>query len=977
MNFKNLPAYELIQSEQIEDIQSNGYLLRHKKSGARVMLIENEDDNKVFHIAFRTTPKDSTGVAHIMEHTVLCGSREFPSKDPFVELVKGSMNTFLNAMTYPDKTMFPVASCNAVDFANLMHVYLDAVFYPNIYKKEEIFRQEGWNYQLEKPEDAIEYNGVVYNEMKGAYSSAEDVLERQIMNSLFPDNTYAYESGGDPECIPDLTYEDYLDFHRTYYHPSNSYIYLYGDVDFEERLNWLDEHYLSSFEQKKVDSAIPLQTPFAKLQTIRTQHPIAAGEDEQDNTFLAYNVAVGTSLDTRLAAACAVLEYVLLEAPGAVLKEALLKAGIGQDIMSSYDSGIRQPVFSIIAKEANAQDADRFMEIIRKTLEQVCAEKIDENAIRAAINMMDFRFREADYGSYPKGLIYGIDVMDSWLYDDAHPFDYLKQTADYDFLKAQIGTDYYEDLVRTYLLDNTHATLVISTPQKGLTAQADQKVREKLDAYKETLSEDEIAKLVEKTALLRTFQETPSTQEELEKIPMLTRADMTRDVRPVRNVRHSVAGVDLVHHDYQTNGIAYIQLIMDASSVKREDLPYLSMLKSVLGMVSTAHYSYSELFNQINIHTGGITPGISSYSDLQDTKKISVNLGMQVRTLYDQIPFSFSMIEEILLSSDLGEYERLQEIVQKLKSRTGVRLQESGSVTAAIRCESHFSGSGQVTDATTGVEFYRAVSEVADHFAEQKEELSARLRSILRQILADPNLMVSYTGSEDGLEKVKEGIAHLAKQLGIKAQDKKMLPKAYPHLVFARKNEGFKTSAKVQYVARCGNFRDAGHAYHGALRVLRTLMSYDYLWNQVRVVGGAYGCSASFGRNGDTIFTSYRDPHLRRTNEVYEGVPAYLESFDASERDMTKYVIGTISGMDTPMNPSALGARSFSIYVSGQSLESLREEREQVLQVTKEDIRALAPLIREALAQDYLCVLGNEDKLEQEKEMFDELTMLS
>ena len=406
MNISGLQAYELLQQETLTDIRSEGYLLRHKKSGARIMLIRNEDDNKVFNIAFRTTPSDSTGVAHIIEHTVLCGSEKYPSKDPFVELVKGSMNTFLNAMTYPDKTMYPVASCNDQDFRNLMDVYLDAVFHPNIYRNELIFRQEGWSYQLEDAEDELVYNGVVYNEMKGAYSSPDDVLERQIMASLFPDTTYGVDSGGDPECIPDLTYEAYLDFHRTYYHPCNSWIYLYGNMDFEERLIYLDREYLSKYDAVKSDTGVKLQKSFTEPVALKTRYPIGENDPLTDHTYLTYNVVIGESTDTRLTGACAVLEYVLLEASGAPLKKALLDAGIGKDVYGSYDSGIRQPVFSIVAKNANESDQERFRGLIRETLTKLADEGLNPKSLEAAINSMEFKYREADFGGYPKGLFY-------------------------------------------------------------------------------------------------------------------------------------------------------------------------------------------------------------------------------------------------------------------------------------------------------------------------------------------------------------------------------------------------------------------------------------------------------------------------------------------------------------------------------------------------------------------------------------------
>lgn len=978
MDLTKIPAYELVTREEIPDVQSVGYLLRHKKSGARVMVLENEDDNKVFNIAFRTTPTDSTGVAHIIEHTVLCGSRKFPSKDPFVELVKGSMNTFLNAMTYPDKTMFPAASCNDADFANLMDVYLDAVFFPNIYKKEEIFRQEGWNYQIESPEDELVYNGVVFNEMKGAFSSPEDVLEREILNSLFPDNTYHWESGGDPECIPNLTYEAFLNFHRKYYHPSNSYIYLYGKMDFEERLNWMDREYLSRFDKAEVDSAILLQKPFETMARVNRKYSIASGEPEEDHTYLAYNVVVGTSLDSRLANAFAVLEYALLETPGAPLKQALLDAGIGKDIMSSYDSGTYQPVFSVIAKNANRSDEERFLDLIREELERIASEGVDEKAIQAAINIMEFKFREADYGSYPKGLMYGLDVFDSWLYDDDKPFDYLRQLDDYAFLKEQTGTGYYEGLIRTYLLNNPHASLVTVEPERGLTARMEQATREKLAAYKASLTAEQIGELVEKTRALRTFQETPSTKEELEAIPMLTREDMRKTALPLSVETQDWDGMKVLYHDYATNGVAYMTLLFDASMLSQEELPYLGILKSVLGMVDTEHFGYGELYNEINMNTGGITPGISVFPNEGNSSLVRGAFGIQVRTLEDKIGYSFRMIEEILFSSNLKQEKRIQEIIKKLESRISAHLNAAGSATAAVRSMAYFSPAFLVNDSVSGIAFYEVVFDLEEHFQEKKEMLMNQMKTILEKLLRRNGVLVSFTGSREALEQMRPALLHLGERLEQGGQKESQDgPLGYfQGLCVQVRNEGFQTPAKVQYVARSGNFKKAGYEYTGALRVLKTIMNCEYLWNQIRVVGGAYGCSASFGRNGDSNFVSYRDPHLRRTNQVYEGVPEYLRTFEADERDMTKYVIGTISEMDTPLTPAALGRRSMNACLCGLTLEELQRERDQVLKVSVEDIRALAPLMEAVLESGCICALGSEEKLQEEKDLFKELKEL-
>lgn len=971
MNIEKIPQYELVKKERIEDIRSEGYLLRHKKSGARVLLLENEDENKVFNIAFRTLPTDSTGVAHIMEHSVLCGSRLFPAKDPFVELVKGSLNTFLNAMTYPDKTMYPVASCNDRDFCNLMHVYLDAVFYPNIYRKKEIFLQEGWSYQLENPEDEIIYNGVVYNEMKGAFSSPEDVLEREIMNSLFPDTTYGVESGGDPACIPDLNYEDYLAFHQKYYHPGNSYIYFYGNMDMEERLIWLDQEYLSHFELQETDSEIRLQQAFSKPREICKKYPVTEADELEDNTYLSWNAVIGTSLDVELSNAFAVLEYALLSAPGAVLKQALLNAGIGKDIMSSYDSGVYQPFFSIIAKNANGSDKARFVQVIKDTLTEVAENGIDKKALLAGINTMEFKFREADYGAYPKGLMYGLDVFDSWLYDDDMPFDYLKQLDVYDRLKEYVQGDYFEQLIRRYLLENTHVSVVIVEPERGLTAKNDQKVREKLQAYKASLSESEIAELIENTKKLRAFQETPSTAEELEKIPMLERADIGKQAAPFINEEYQCGNTTILHHDVFTNGIAYIDLLFDIGRVENEEIGYLGILKSVLGMMDTEHYKYQDLNNEINMNTGGISAGVSVFPILKEKGKLRAFAGMRARVLYDKIPYAFEMMEEILLRTVFEDDKRLYEILARLKSRLSMQLNSAGHQAAACRSLAYISQINAFNDAISGIAFYELVESLEQNFDEKKEALKEKLRSLCVRLFARETLFVSLTSDKEGLKKTQAVLKGFVEHLPAAAGAAHEIC-----LKLEKKNEGFMTPSQVQYVARTGNFSKGG-SYTGVLRILKVLMSYDYLWTNVRVKGGAYGCMSAFGRSGDSYFVSYRDPHLRVTNEVYEGVPAYLEQFDADEREMTKYIIGTVSDLDVPLNPAARGSRSLNAYFSGITLEELQQERDEILNATPEQIRGLAPLMRAILEDECICVIGNEEKIKEAKELFGTVRMLN
>ena len=975
MSIYDLTAYEVIQKEDLSDIKSQGFLLKHKKSGARVLLMENDDENKVFCIGFRTPPSDSTGVPHIMEHSVLCGSRDFPVKDPFVELVKGSLNTFLNAMTYPDKTVYPVASCNDKDFQNLMHVYMDAVFYPNIYQHDEIFRQEGWSYKLDRPDGELTISGVVYNEMKGAFSSPEGVLDRVILNSLFPDTSYANESGGDPDVIPELTYEQFLDFHRKYYHPSNSYIYLYGDKDMEEKLRWLDEKYLSEFDAAEVDSEIKYQEPFGEMREVVQEYSITSDESEEDKTYLSWNKVIGTSLDEKLYLAFQILDYALLSAPGAPLKKALVDAGIGKDIMGSYDNGVYQPLFSVIAKNANVEQKEEFIRVIEDTLREIAEKGMDKKALRAGINYHEFRFREADFGNYPRGLMYGLQLYDSWLYDEAKPFIHMQAIPTFEFLKSQVDTGYFEDLIRTYLLENTHGAVVIICPERGRTARMDRELAEKLKAYKESLSPEEVQKLVDDTHELEQYQEEESSPEDLAKIPVLKRTDISREIAPIYNDELEIGGVKLVHHNIETNGIGYVTMMFDLSGIQEELLPYVGILQSVLGIIDTTNYEYGELFNEINIHTGGIGTSLELYTDVTKVKEkeFRATFEMRGKALYPKMDVLFSMMREILMESRLDDEKRLKEILAMLKSRLLASFLSSGHTTAALRALSYTSPMSKFKDDTDGIGFYEAVKKIEEDFDGQKETLIRNLKEIARRIFRADNLMISYTSSEEGIEPMTKAFAAVKDSLYTGGE----IPDEACILHCRKRNEGFKTSSKVQYVARVGNFIDGGQKYSGTLQILKVILGYDYLWQNIRVKGGAYGCMSNFNRIGDAYLISYRDPNLERTMEVYEGVVDYLKNFNVSDRDMNKFIIGTMSSLDRPMNPAAKGARSMNLYMNRVSEEMLRSERGQILDARQEDIRALADVVKAMLDQKLLCVIGSEEKIEEQRGMFLEVRTLS
>ncbi|MCM1387635.1 MAG: insulinase family protein [Bacillus sp. (in: Bacteria)] len=971
MQVEQLQTYTLLEKREIKELDSVGYLMKHNKTGARVVLMSNDDNNKVFCIGFRTPPKDSTGVAHIIEHTVLCGSDKFPVKDPFIELSKGSLNTFLNAMTYPDKTVYPVASCHDKDFRNLMDVYLDAVFHPNIYHEEKIFKQEGWHYEMESADDELTINGVVYNEMKGAFSSPDDMLIREIMNSLYPHTSYAVESGGDPDVIPELTYEDFLAFHTKYYHPSNSYIYLYGDMDMAENLTFIDENYLSHYDRLNVDSALQTQKPFDNIVTVYKKYPIMESESEKDNTYLSYNISLGDSSDKERYVAYQIFDYVLCSAPGAPLKQALIDKGIGKDIYSIYDSSLKQPYFSIVAKNANKEQLSEFTETIEENLRKLAGEGINKDALRAGLNYYEFRFREADFGSYPKGLMYGLQMFDSWLYDDEKPFIHLEAEETYKKLKKAIDSDYYEKLLRDYLIDNNHKTIVVVEPVKGLTGQKDRELEEKLAKIKAGMAKEKVEEIVAQTKELKRYQEEPDKKEDLEKIPLLTRADMKKEAAKYVNEEKKIGNTVLLYHNLSTNGIGYLRFMFDLRNVPKQLFPYVGLLKSILGLIGTKNYTYGELFNEINIQTGGIAPVANTYIDARQMEDYAVTLEIKVKVFYENLEQAFKLVEEIVMSSRFDDTKRLRELVAELKSQKQAGMMSAGHSFALVRALSYISKTAAISDKISGLPFYRLLEELERDFESHKEELSQRLSQLAVCIFRPENLMVDYTAQTQGLQNIEALITTFRDSL-----HREPIADGGDEPVLEHKNEGFMSSAQIQYVCRAGNFREQGLSYTGALRVLKVIMGYDYLWTQVRVKGGAYGCWCSFGKSGESYFVSYRDPNLEKTIEIYEQAADYIRNFDADERTMTQYIIGAVSELDMPMTPAAKGAYSLAGYMTHYTDEQVQKERDELLAAMPQTIRGLAEYIRAFMENDCLCVVGNEEKIKQQKALFGETDYL-
>lgn len=960
--------YKLIKAEELKDINSLGTLLIHEKSGARVLLLQNDDENKSFCIGFRTPPYDDTGLPHILEHSVLCGSRKFPVKEPFVELMKSSLNTFLNAMTFPDKTIYPVASCNEQDFKNLMDVYMDAVLYPNIHSKEEIFKQEGWHYELDSKEGELTYNGVVYNEMKGAFSSPDGILGRESLNSLFPDTAYGVESGGNPEFIPNLTYDKFKEFHKKYYHPSNSYITIYGNCNMEETLKFIDEEYLSNFEKIEIDSSLEVQKPFDSLKEKVVLYPVSKEQGTENKTLISYNVALQPATPACDLIAIEVITQVLLQAAGAPLVQALLEEKLGDVVTGSFDSGILQPVFSITTKNTNESEKEKFVSKIEEKLAEYVKNGLNKKALQAAINSYEFKLREADFGGMSKGLIYTINAYNTWLYDDMDPFSTFDFSKYFGILKEKLETNYFEEVIEKYLLNNTHKAIVIAKPSLDVQETKEKALKEKLAKYKDSLTDEEIEAIVKSTKDLKTYQAAPDTKEDLATIPLLKKEDLSYDVLGLSNKEEQINGVKTLHHDYATNGIGYLRLLFNVKNIPSEYVPYLGIYRTLLGSLDTKNHTYQTLDQDIDINTGGISESILTTKQGDD---YGVYLLFRGNTLYNKIDFTFDIIKEIIETTNFDMKTRIKECLAREVAKMQQVLVGAGHQKSMTRALSYFEASYYYNDLVDGIAYFDVLSEIMKSYDEKYDELVNNLKEMSKYIFTKENLLLSFTGNSDGYEEFKKAASNFVNSLNEKVEVEN------PFVFNASQlNEGYKAPIDVQYVALTGNFKKANLEYTGALQVFQNTISTDYLWKNVRVLGGAYGCMCGFGANGISYFVSYRDPNLTKTLDTYKGVVNYLKEFEASEEEMTKYIIGAVGSYDYPKSPANKGSRALLAYLQGQTEDDFKKEKAQIIDATCEDIKKLGSYIEAILEQNNICVIGNDKKVEEAKDIFKETKML-
>ena len=963
-------GFKVKKMEYIHEVVSDAYELEHIQSGAKLLYLNNSDDNKVFYICFRTTPDNSKGTPHIMEHSTLCGSRKFPLKEPFVELIKGSLNTFLNAMTWPDKTMYPVASRNNQDFHNLMDVYLDAVFYPNCIKDPQILMQEGWHYEMENKEGPLTYNGVVYNEMKGALSSPEALLQNVAMEALFPDVTYAVESGGDPEVIPSLSFKEFTEFHRKFYHPSNSYLYLYGDMDIESTLQFIDEEYLSSFKKQVVDTEVKTQSTFSVRKECVGKFGITDEENETNKSIHALFTACDDHMSTANLLALKILNYTLIDMEGAPLKKALIDVGICNDVSGALETSLKQPVWTIEITGSNPDDKEKFANIVDTTIRKLTLGGIDKEMLTAALNRAEFILRESDFQGKPKGLYYGIHIMQMWLYD-REPLQALRYEENLKILRNGIDEGYFEALLLKYFVQNEHQVLVTMNPEKGLTEKKNFAIAEQLEDFKQSLSDEQLNHIIETTKALKVRQASRDTEEALKTIPLLSRTDLNKKIEIFTQTESEICGITRLSYDDNTSGITYLNLFFNLNNLDSSEVSYAYLLMMVLESMNTVKYTYEDITRISNMYTGGLSFTVSCYGHKSNNEKYVPVVVVRGKSLTTNVDKMMELLGQILNHTDYRDTNRLKELLMEEKAAWDMSLFERGHSLVMQRLMSYYSKVAKFKEQGS-LSYYYFLNELVATFDENSSIIIDKLKQVASKIFVKNNLTIQEVG---GIEER----AAVSKHIHLLIDDMlEGVPCNSTYFVFEDSvvNEGFLSSGKVQYVARGGNFRQHGFSYTGVLRVLETIVRFDYLWKNVRVLGGAYGAFTQFATNGDSFLCSYRDPNLSETLNVYKNMPEYIKNFNVSEREMTKYVIGTIASSEVQLTPLMKAERAMVMRYSGMTNEERQHIREEIINCSVEDIRNTADLVNCIVNAPYFCVLGSEEKIKAEHTLFNKVRSL-
>ncbi|MGY3776449.1 insulinase family protein [Helcococcus sueciensis] len=950
--------FNLLEDRYLKNEQAQALVFEHIETKAKVFIMSNEDDNKLFGIGFRTPPKNSNGVCHIIEHAVLNGSKKYTTKEPFMDMIKGSLNTFLNAMTYSDKTIYPVASRNDKDFKNLTDVYLDAVFNPRARKDEKIFRQEGWRYNLE--DDELTYKGVVYNEMRGAMSSQESQVYQNIYKELMPDTIYAFNSGGDPYIIPSLTYDDFNDFYDEFYHPSNSYIFLYGDMDYESYLECIHNEYLSNYEYRKIDSELIPQEKFNS--TRYSVNYINTTKDvNPKDSFVSYSTIIGDARDSKIRILSEVLTQALIENESSPLRQKLLSSGI-LDVIISASGNQLESVFSIIAKNIDVDDRDKFVELIEDELKNIVETGIDKELILSELNNYKFQLREKG-GYSTKGIVYFTMAFDSWLYDKS-PIEAIDIEDDLTYIEENIDNGIFEKFIKENILESNHKSIVSHIPIKGLNDQKDEEVRKQLENLKNSLSEREKEEYIQRRIEMDDFQSRNNTDEEKATIPMLEKNDVSTKVEKIDREVLDMNDYTILKHNLPTSGIDYIDLAFDIDHITSpEDILYTSLLTGILGAIDTENYNFSDLNKKVLLNTGGIGFNMSQFNIYQKNE-ISRKLIMSTKIFTENIENSIEIIEEIINKTKFDNLDKIKEIILLIKASNEISLYQRAHVMMMNRAVSNHLPYMKYGEFINGVDFYQFIKEISD---KDMKEVSEKLENVYNKVFNRKNLIINI-GSTFENESLIPEIEKLASSI-----DYKEFIKTEFEFTPNKKHEGFKTSADVNYVSY-GN--KLNMEYNSKFTVLNNLVSTEYLYTEIRAKGGAYGSGMLTSINNNFATYSYRDPNLQRTIDIYNKIPEFLESIRVTEEDLLPYIIGAVGKIDPPRTERTKSFFDMSQFITGLTNETVEKMIVNALETDIVTLKLTTPKIKEMLDTASLAVLGNSQIIEINKDMFDEIIEL-
>lgn len=963
-------GYKLIQEKHIKDVNSDCVLLEHEKTGAKVFLMKNDDDNKTFGIGFKTLPKDNTGICHIIEHSVLSGSRKFQTKEPFMDMVKISMATFLNALTFPDKTIYPVSSRNEKDFKNLMDVYMDAVFYPVMKKDRRIFMQEGWHYELENAEDELNIKGVVYNEMKGAYSVPETTLYYRVNNALCPDTVYAMESGGEPYEIPNLTYENFCDFHSRYYHPSNSYIYLYGDCDMEERLEFLDREYLSNFEKEKIDNFEGSQKPFENTKNVFDEYSVSKDEDTKNKTFLAYSSCFGESNGLKDGIIGKLLSEILVDMQGAYLKEALLKANICEDVSSISMESTKFSSFGVYVINSEREYLDKFKEIVENVLREVVKNGIGKEKLIAVLNRTEFSIREL-LNSTTAGVEYFFSIFDTWLYGgspmDSLTFDEALSEIREDILNNRL----LERVIEEKILNNNHKAFIVLSPSAGLNDKKDLAQKEWLKRYKDSLSQIQIEKIIENTKNLIEYQQTESTEEQKATIPKLKIEDIDKETLKIPNEVEKIEDITVLKHNIFTSGINYVDICFDLKHISKDEIVYLSLVENLLKSLDKKSMTYKDFSVETFLRCGGVSTSITTLTNAKNREKFVPKFVVSVKFLGEKLKETVELLKVLLKETIFTDKNRIKEEVLSIKGELEQDVLGAGHMYGINRAKSYFSNKACYDERFKGLDYLKFIQDLAENFDDRIDNVLEKMKFVYNRMFKQNETIVNITTTEENFEEIKKAFVECVKEFP------RFEDISYD-FTFERENlkEAIATSSDVNYVTFAGDLKKLGIEYSGSFSLLSKILSTTHMHNNIRAIGGAYGAGLSITRDSEMLMFSYRDPNLKSTKETFNSVGKYVSEMEITEEELESFKISLVKDFNPLLTPKHKGYTSMVMYITGSDEKELELYLGQLLNTKLEDLRELGKVIDEVLSQDGFVVVGNTNKIKENSKEFKNIVVL-